>query len=107
MKKVIFIIALFSSFFLASVFLFAKTDTEYEKAIKYYNIGKYKEAIDIFKEYIKTKPEAFAYYYIGYALYKIREYDEAMDYFQQAYLIDPSFSPGTITPIQKGIGNAE
>ncbi len=102
MKKVIFILTVFMTLFLMSDTMLAKTETEYEKAIRYYNTGKYREAVEIFKDYIQTKPEAPAFYRIGYALYELREYDEAQKYFQQAYLIDPSFSPEIVTPIIKG-----
>ncbi len=73
--------------------ILAETDAEYDKALKYYNSGKYKEAVELFKHYVQTKPEPSAYYRIGYALYKLRKYSEADDYFKMAYLIDPMFSP--------------
>lgn len=79
----------------------AKTDTDYDNALKYYNSKKYKEAVRIFKEYIKKKPDPSAYYRIGYALYKLRKYDEATEYFKAAYLIDPMFSPKLIGSTQK------
>jgi hypothetical protein len=71
----------------------AETDAEYDKALKYYNSGKYREAVELFKNYIQTKPEPSAYYRIGYALYKLRKFTEADEYFKMAYLIDPMFSP--------------
>jgi hypothetical protein len=98
MKKILYILAIFFTLSILSANLFAKTETEYDKAIRYYNTGKYREAVEIFKDYIKTKPDAPAYYRIGYALYEIGEYDEANKYFQQAYLIDPSFSPNIVAP---------
>lgn len=98
MKKIAYIIAIVFTLSIISGVLFAKAETEYEKAIRYYNTGKYKEAVEIFKDFIKTKPEAPAYYRIGYALYELGEYDEANQYFQQAYLIDPSFSPDIVVP---------
>jgi hypothetical protein len=98
MKKVVFIITVFIILSLISGVLFAKTETEYDKAVRYYNTGKYKEAVEIFKDYIKTNPEAPAYYRIGYALYELGAYDEANKYFKQAYLIDPSFSPDVVAP---------
>jgi tetratricopeptide (TPR) repeat protein len=79
----------------------AKTDTDYDTALKYYNSGKYKEAIRLFQEYIKKKPEPSAYYRIGYALYELRKYAEATEYFKAAYLIDPTFSPELIGSTQK------
>jgi tetratricopeptide (TPR) repeat protein len=73
--------------------VFAETDAGYEKALKYYNSGKYKEAVDLLKNYVQAKPEPSAYYRIGYALYKLRNFSEADEYFKMAYLIDPMFSP--------------
>ena len=101
MKKVIHILAIFFALSIVSGVLYAKTETEYEKAIRYYNSGNYKEAVEIFKEYIKVKPVAPAYYRIGYSLYELGQYDEANKYFKQAYLIDPSFSPEIVAPIKK------
>ena len=98
MKKVVYIIAVFFTLSVISGVVLAKTETEYDKAVRYYNTGKYKEAVEIFKDYIKTNPEAPAYYRIGYALYELGAYDEANQYFQQAYLIDPSFSPDIVAP---------
>jgi hypothetical protein len=76
----------------------ADSNTEYQKALQYYNSRKYKEAVRLFKEYAKKKPDATVYYRIGYALYQLREFDEANRYFKEAYLIDPVFSPGPIRP---------
>jgi len=73
--------------------ILAETDAEYDKALKYYNSRKYNEAVALFKEYVKKKPEASAYYRTGYALYKLRRFNEADEYFKMTYLIDPQFSP--------------
>jgi hypothetical protein len=98
MKKAVYIIAVLFTLSVITGVVFAKTETEYDKAVRYYNTGKYREAVEIFKEYIKTNPDAPAYYRIGYALYELGAYDEANQYFQQAYLIDPSFSPDIVAP---------
>jgi hypothetical protein len=106
MKKIAFIVIM--SFVLLAVSdtilaktVTAKTDTDYDNALKYYNSKKYKEAVRIFKEHIKKKPDPSAYYRIGYALYELRKYDEATEYFKAAYLIDPTFSPELIGYTQK------
>jgi hypothetical protein len=93
MKKIAFIIAVIVALFVLSGIILAGTDTDYDKALTYYNNGKYKEAITLLKDYIKKKPDSSAYYRIGYALYKLRKFDEANEYFKMAYLIDPQFSP--------------
>jgi len=92
MKKIAFVILLSFSVLLSSDVI-AKPDTEYEKALQYYNKGNYKEAATLFKDYVKHRPDPVAYYRTGYALYKLKQFDEANEYFKQAYIIDPSFSP--------------
>jgi hypothetical protein len=96
MKKIAFIIAVIVASFVLSGIILAGTDTDYDKALTYYNNGKYKEAVTLLKDYIKKKPDPSAYYRIGYALYKLRKFDEANKYFGMAYLIDPMFSPKEI-----------
>jgi TolA-binding protein len=93
MKKVTFAIIILFVLFALSETILAGTDTEYEKALRYYYLGKYKEAIRLFKDYVEKGPDPSAYYYTGYALYKIGKYGEADKYFKMAYLIDPMFSP--------------
>ena len=97
MKKTAFFLLLLFSIVISSEVL-AKTDTEYEKAMQYYNQGKFKEAAKLLKEYVERKPDAVAYYRAGYALYKIKRFNEANEYFQQAYLLDPTFSPQIAGP---------
>jgi hypothetical protein len=86
------------TFSVASETFPADSNTEYQKALQYYNSRKYKEAVRLFKEYAKKKPDATVYYRIGYALYQLREFDEANRYFREAYLIEPGFSPGPVSP---------
>jgi TolA-binding protein len=96
MRNVAFIILVSFLLFLPFNLVHAVNDTEYEKALKYYNSGKYKEAVGLFSDYVKKRPDPSAYYYIGYALYKLHKYGEATEYFQQAFLIDPAFSLGDV-----------
>src|SRR3972149_1498926 len=81
------------AFLMMANIILAETDAEYEKALTYYSSGKYKEAIELLKNYVQTKPEPSAYYRIGYALYKLKNFNEADGYFKMTYLIDPMFSP--------------
>ena len=101
MKKIAFIIAVIFALFVISGIILAGTDTEYDKALTYYNSGKYKEAVTLLKDYVKKKPDPSAYYRIGYALYKLRKFDEANKYFKMSYLLDPMFSPKQIISVQK------
>jgi hypothetical protein len=99
MKKTAFIFIMFFALFLVvSDTILAKTDTEYDKAFKYYNSKKYKEASLLLKEYVKKRPDPAAYYRIAYALYELRKFNEADEYFKQAYLVDPNFSPVLVAP---------
>ncbi len=101
MKKVTFAMMVLFVFFAVSDTTLATTNTEYETALHYYYSGKYQDAIKLFKNYVDEKPDSSAYYYIGYALYKIGKYSEANKYFKKAYLIDPMFSPIQGMPFQK------
>lgn len=103
MKKIAFIIIMimFFALFVVSDRIFAETGNIYNTALKHYNSGKYKEAIELFKECAKKKPEPSVYYYLGYAFYKIGKYDEAKEYFKKAYLIDPDFSIELVSPPSK------
>ncbi len=97
MKKISFIaIILFISVTIGTAL--AQVDSEYAAALKYYNTGKYEEAAKRFKEYVKKNPKASAYYRIGYALYELGRHKEAYKYFDEAYLIDPEFSPVLVAP---------
>lgn len=74
----------------------AAGNNEYDTALKAYYTGHFKKAVDGLKDYVDSRPEAAAYYLIGYGLYKLGKYKEATQYFDQAYLIDPTFSPEQI-----------
>lgn len=93
MKHFVCALVVCFAFFVITNSISAEIDAGYEKALKYYNSGKYQEAVDLLKNYIQTKPEPSAYYRIGYALYKLRNFSEADEYFKMTYLIDPMFSP--------------
>lgn len=93
MKKIVFIIiSVFLVLFINNISS-SETNKEYDIAIQYYNTGKYREAINLLKIYVSKKPDPSAYYRIGYALYKLKRFDEANKYFEMTYLIDPLFSP--------------
>jgi tetratricopeptide (TPR) repeat protein len=103
MRNVASIILISFLLFLPFNIVHAVSDTEYEKALKYYNSGKYREAFDLFSDYTKKRPEPSAYYYMGYALYKMGKYGKATEYFQQAFLIDPAFSVVAINSAENTI----
>ncbi|MEJ2695722.1 MAG: tetratricopeptide repeat protein [Candidatus Sulfobium sp.] len=74
----------------------AAGNSEYCAALEAYYGGHYKKAVEDLKDYVNRKPDAAAYYLIGYGLYKLGKYKDATEYFDQAYLIDPTFSPEVI-----------
>jgi len=71
---------------------FATENSEYSKALKYYNSKKFKEAIEFLKEQVQKNPTPSAYYLLGYSFYKLGKFEEANEYFKEAYLLDPEFS---------------
>lgn len=71
----------------------SEVNHEYEQGKKYLYSGKFEEAVTTLKGYVEKKPSASAYYLLGYALYELGRHDEAHKYFQEAYLINPEFSP--------------
>ena len=92
MKKIVFVVLMV--FALSAVYdtPFAAENSEYSKALKYYNSKKYKEAVEVLEEHVKKNPNAVDYYLLGYALYKLKRFEEANEYFKEAYLLDPEFS---------------
>jgi len=77
---------------LATPLLYGQEDL-YEKALHAYQKQDFKAAVTYLKEYVARKPDARAYYLLGYANYKLKKRSEATEYFKEAYLIDPDFSP--------------
>jgi len=85
-----------------------------EKGLGLVNAKKYDEAVQAFEEAAATNPdvEAEAYYYAGYAYYlKSKSGDEdsrqkSIEYFNQAYEIDPNFSPNKFKPSEPMPGTA-
>jgi len=97
MKRVFFVIIIMAvASAVIPVVVFADSDTAYDAALQCYSSGKYKEAVKYLTEYIQKKPDPAAYYLLGYSLYELRRFAEADEYFNQAYLIDPTFSPEKI-----------
>lgn len=96
MKKMYHLSALLLVLLFTCGIAFAQTDTLYVSALEQYEKGNFTEAIKYLKEFVSRRPEPSAYYLIGYALYKQKKFDEAEEYFKQAYLIEPNFSPRSL-----------
>ncbi|MDO8746782.1 MAG: tetratricopeptide repeat protein [Thermodesulfovibrionales bacterium] len=92
MKKIVFVALMI--FALSAMYdtPFAVENSEYSRALKYYNSKKYKEAVELLKEQVQKNPSPSGYYLLGYALYKLGIFEEANEYFKEAYLLDPEFS---------------
>lgn len=71
----------------------AQTAPELDTALKHYYSGQYSKAVSVLKDYTSKRPDPYAYYLLGYSLYELNKFDEADDYFREAYLIDPGFTP--------------
>jgi TolA-binding protein len=67
----------------------------YDKAVRAYGKKDFKTAIKYLKEYVEEKPDAYAYYLLGYALYKIKDNPASAKYFREAYTLDPNVSPSS------------
>ncbi len=83
--------------------LLAETHPDYKEAMKYFYKKDYAKAAELLKAYIDQRPEASAYYRLGYALYELGRYAEAEEYFREAYLIDPEYTPELSTPIRASL----
>lgn len=92
MRILIFVLAIIV---FMSTFAFAD-EVSYEKAFLSYKKGDYKTAISLLKEYVDKKPDPYAYYLLGYASYKLKKHAESVKYFNEAYVIDPNFSPQAV-----------
>jgi TolA-binding protein len=63
------------------------------KGLSAYLKRDYRSAVAHFKEHVTRMPDAKAYYFLGYASYELKETKESAEYFREAYLIDPNFTP--------------
>jgi TolA-binding protein len=68
----------------------------YQKGVHAYLKKDYRSAAKYLREYTDQKPDAAAYYLLGYANYKLKNGKEAEENFREAYLIDPGFTPKSI-----------
>jgi len=79
---------------LTAVFAAAQENI-YDKAVRAYGKKDFKTAVKYLKEYVEKKPDAYAYYLLGYALYKMKDNPASAKYFREAYTIDPNVSPSS------------
>jgi len=101
MKRVLYMIVMIVmiislSLMMAPGVLNAQPNGTYDHALSQYKAGNFKEAVKELRDYLQKRPEPSAYYLMGYALYELGRYEEAMKYFDEAYLVDPEFTPEKI-----------
>ncbi|GMT47403.1 MAG: hypothetical protein IEMM0007_0969 [bacterium] len=101
MKRVLYMIVMIVmiislSLMMAPGVLNAQPNGTYGHALSQYKAGNFKEAVKELRDYLQKRPEPSAYYLMGYALYELDRYEEAMKYFDEAYLVDPEFTPEQI-----------
>lgn len=97
--KVRFITGSLGVFLMAALAL--AEENPYDKAIHAYQKKDFKTTVNYLKEYVEKKPDPYAYYLLGYSLYKMKRHSESVKYFQEAYILDPKISPVSIKKQEK------
>ena len=69
---------------------------DYAAGVSLYRKQHYAECIRQLQRYTEKTPDPRAYYLMGYASYKRRDFSGAREYFNKAYLIDPNFRPSSL-----------
>lgn len=91
MWQAVFVLMILGSF-LSAAFAAAE-ENPYNRAVEAYLQKDYKTAVTYLREYVEKKPDPYAYYLLGYALYKMKKHAESAKYFDEAYVLDPNISP--------------
>jgi TolA-binding protein len=69
---------------------------DYAAGVTAYKKHHYRECINQLQAYTNTTLDTRAFYLMGYASYKLRNFEEAKEYFRKAYLLDPNFRPASL-----------
>lgn len=93
MKKIVTLLLALAAVFSAPP---AFADHDYRNGIARYQKRDFRGATASLQAYIGRTPDPRAYYLIGYAQYKLKNFPEARKYFSEAYLLDPKFDPSSI-----------
>lgn len=64
----------------------------YDDALRLFKGRDYNNVVVYLERYIAKRPDAAAYYMLGYSCYKLREFSKSREYFNEAFLIDPGFT---------------
>ncbi len=87
------------SLLIASALLVAMASVafaDFAAGVSAYKKKNYRECIRQLQEYTSKTPDPRAYYLMGYASYKLKDFPAARDYFERAYLVDPNISPASL-----------
>jgi hypothetical protein len=103
MRKTVLTLTAVLALSLVTGTVFAATDPEFAKAARYYHQGNYAKAAEGLKEYVKKRPDPTAYCFLRYSHYELGKHDEAMEYFDEAYLLDPELSLEKEGLLKKGL----
>jgi TolA-binding protein len=98
MKKVLrwgFVFLLFAALVFPALPAAAQ-ENPFEKGIQAYMKKDFKTASKFLREHVDKSPDAYAYYLLGYSYYKLRMHQESRRFFQDAYVLDPLISPGSV-----------
>ena len=69
---------------------------DYAAGVAAYKQHHYRECINQLQTYTDKTPDTRAFYLMGYASYKLRNYEQGKEYFRKAYLLDPNFRPASL-----------
>ncbi len=69
---------------------------DYAAGVSFYKQQHYAECIRELRAYTEKTPDPRAYYLMGYASYKLRDFSGAREYFNKTYLLDPHFGPSSL-----------
>lgn len=69
---------------------------DFAAGVTAYKKQHYKECINQLQAYTNKTPDTRAFYLMGYASYKLRNYEQAREYFRKAYILDPNFRPASL-----------
>ena len=69
---------------------------DYAAGVSLYAKQQYAECIRELRAHTEKTPDPRAYYLMGYASYKLRDFSAAREYFNKTYLLDPNFGPSLL-----------
>ena len=70
------------------------TDADFQKGLSIYQKQDFTAALPSLEAAVQANPQsAEAYFYLGYALYKLKRFDESRLAFTQAYQLQPDYKP--------------